>query len=309
MNRRHAITLLGASALAGLSSCRHPDPLRTFTAIAFGTDVHFQTHGITEAAFNDISEKCSLYLREFESLFSLYDPRSAISRLNRDGKLENPHPRFLELVRLALDYGKQTNGIFDITVQPLWNWRSKWKSANLTERTELEKSSWDETLALVDHRKVTATESIISFDKPGMAITLNAIAQGHATDEIISLLQQNGIKNALVNIGEYASLGLSPDGSPWEIELAANDEKVPLPSGRALAVSSGSGYTFDPEGRFHHIFRPSDGTNIRPKTSIIVTAPSATTADALATTFSIATTAERQATLEKFPDCDFREIK
>ncbi|MGJ8643132.1 MAG: FAD:protein FMN transferase [Luteolibacter sp.] len=308
MNRRRAITLLGASTLAGLSSCRRPDPLRTFTAIAFGTDVHFQTHGISEATFDDISEKCSLRLRDIESLFSLYDPESAISRLNRDGNLENPHPEFLKLVRLALSFGEKTNGIFDITVQPLWNWRTQWKSSNLTERAELEKSSWDETLALVDYRKVTATESAISFEKPDMAITLNAIAQGYATDEIISLLKRNGIKSALVNIGEYAAIGLAPDGAPWEIELAANGEKVPLLSGRALAVSAGSGYTFDPEGRFHHIFRPADGANTRPKSSIIVTSPSATTADALSTTFSIATTAERKAILKNFPNSDFLEI-
>ena len=116
-----------------------------------------------------------------------------------------------------------------------------------------------------------------------MAITLNAIAQGHATDEIIALLKKNGIENALVNIGEYAALGLAPDGNPWQVELAASGEKVPLTSGRALAVSSGSGYTFDPDGRYHHIFRPEDGANTRPGSSIIVTAPSATQADALAT--------------------------
>lgn len=309
MNRRHAISLLGASTLAGLNSCRRPDPLRTFNAVAFGTSVHFQTYGISEVTFNDISEKCSLRLHSIESLFSLYNPTSAISHLNRDGTLENPHPEFLKLVRLALDFGEKTNGIFDITVQPLWNWRSKWKSANLNERAELEKSSWDKTLNLVDYRKVAATKSVISFEKPDMAITLNAIAQGYATDEIISLLKRNGLQNALVNIGEYAALGVAPDGTPWEIELAANGEKISLPSDRALAVSSGSGYTFDPDGRFHHIFRPSDGANTRPKSSIIVTSSSATTADALATTFSITSSAERKAILKKFPNSDFLEIK
>ncbi len=306
MNRRHAITLLGAAALTG---CRRRAPLQTFSTIAFGTNVHFQTHGIPEPSFKDISEKCSLRLRVIESLFSLYDPDSAISRLNRDGKLENPHPEFLRLVRLALDLGAKTKGIFDITVQPLWDWRQKWKNADLEKRQTMSGVPWNRALALVDYREVTANEDSITFGKKGMAITLNAISQGYATDQIISLLKRNGVSNALVNIGEYAALGFAPDGKPWSVELTATGERIVLPPARALAVSAGSGHTFDPDGRFHHIFRPSDGTNTRPKTSIIVTAPTATIADALSTTLAIATETERAAILAKFPQGDFREIK
>ncbi len=89
MNRRQAITILGATALG---SCRRPDPLLTFSTIAFDTMVYMRTHGVTPASFHDLSEKCSLRLRVIESLFSLRDPGSAISRLNRDGTLDNPTP-------------------------------------------------------------------------------------------------------------------------------------------------------------------------------------------------------------------------
>ncbi len=306
MNRRHAITLIGAAALTG---CRRPATLQTFSTIAFGTDVHFQTHGIPKTSFADISEKCSLRLRVLESLFSLYDTESAISRLNRDGKLENPHPEFLRLVRRALDYAAETGGIFDITVQPLWDWRRKWKDADLETRNSMSETSWKSTLALVDYRNVSADTKAISFKKAGMAITLNAIAQGYATDQIISVLKRNGVANALVNIGEYAALGFAPDGATWKVELDATGENAALPPGRALAVSAGNGYTFDPEGRFHHIFRPEDGTNTRPDSTIVVTAPDATTADALSTTLAIATEEERNVILAKFPEADFREIR
>ena len=305
MNRRHAITLLGATALTG---CRRRAPLQTFSSIAFGTNVHFQTHGISKESLKDISEKCSLRLRVIESLFSLYDPDSAICRLNRDGKLENPHPEFLSLVRLALDLGAKTNGIFDITVQPLWDWRQKWKDADLEKRLTMSAAPWKKALALVDYREVIANEDTITFGKKGMAITLNAIAQGYATDQIISLLKRNSVSNALVNIGEYAALGFAPDRKPWSVKLAANGETIPLPPARALAVSAGSGHTFDTEGRFHHIFRPSDGANTRPKSSIVVTAPTATTADALSTTLAIATESERKTILKEFPEAGFKEI-
>jgi thiamine biosynthesis lipoprotein len=306
MNRRHAITILGAVAI---TSCRRRDPLRTFTGIAFGTDVHFQAHGISESVFKRLSAQCSARLREIESLFSLYDPASAISRLNREGNIENPSPEFLRLLRTAVEYGEKTGGIFDITVQPLWNWRQKWKEANLTERAAMEKTSWDEALALVDYQQLDITEAAIGFIKKGMAITLNGIVQGYATDQIIALLGKGGVSNALVNIGEYAALGSAPDGKPWSVELSASGERVALPSGSALAVSAGSGHTFDPEGRFHHIFRPADGANTRPKSTIVVTAPTATEADALSTTFAVASESERKEIITKFHKADFREIR
>lgn len=306
MNRRRAITLFGAAAL---TSCRRPDPLRTYSGFAFGTEVRFQLHGISEAAFGKLSAGCTARLREIESLFSLYEPASAISRLNRDGKLEDPPPEFLRLVRTALRFGEDTNGIFDITVQPLWDWRQKWKSANLAERATMATTTWDRALALVDYRELKVTETAIVFGKKGMAITLNGIVQGYATDEIISLLKRNGVTNALVNIGEYAALGVAPDGKTWSVELSDTGESIPLPAGRALAVSAGSGHTFDPEGRLHHIFRPADGMNTRPDSTILVTAPTATEADALSTTFTVASGAERRAILGKFPEADFREIR
>ena len=309
MNRRRAMTILGAVSLGGLPSCKRQPVLRTFSTFAFGTQVHFHTHSVSGTTFETVSRECDERLLEIESLFSLYDTESTISRLNRDGYLENPPAEFLHLVRTALEYGDKTGGVFDITVQPLWNWRQKWKEADTNERATMYSESWEQTLALVDYRNVRANEKSISFTKPGMAITLNGIVQGYATDQIVLLLRKHSVHNALVNIGEYAAIGNAPDGEPWNVELAATGKPLALPPGRALAVSAGSGHTFEPEGRLHHIFRPSDGVNTRPYSSIVVTAHTAALADTLSTTFTVASGAERRAILEKFPTADFREIK
>jgi thiamine biosynthesis lipoprotein len=305
MNRRRAITLLGA---ATLTSCRRTNPLRTFSDIAFGTDVGFQTHGISEAVFEKLSAECASRLREMESLFSLYDPGSTLSKLNREGRLDRPPAEFLALIQTALEYGGKTGGIFDITVQPLWDWRQKWKEANLSERTIMESTTWDEAIALVGYGQVSADENAIIFGNKGMGITLNAIVQGYATDRIAALLRKGGVTSSLVNIGEYAAMGNAPDGKPWSVEFSASGERIALPSGRALAVSAGSGHIFHPEGRFHHIFRPADGANTRPDSTIAVTAPTATMADALSTTLAIATKTERMVILGNFPKADFREV-
>ncbi len=304
MKRRRAIAVLGAATFAG---CRGVNPLRTFSDFAFGTAVHFRVHGISETDFQAISKKCSSRLREIEALFSLYDPQSFVSRLNESGRLDNAPEEFVELIQTSLEYGKQTEGIFDITVQPLWEWRKKWKDADLAEREKMSATTWDKALSLVDYREVTIKGRSIAFGKNGMAVTLNGIVQGYATDQIVSLLKKSGVTNALVNIGEYSALGAAPDGKPWRIELSATGKEIDLQSGRALAVSAGSGYTFDPDGRFHHIFRPSDGTNAKPASIIVVTASTSVEADALATTFVVANDEERREILKNFPSAEFQD--
>jgi thiamine biosynthesis lipoprotein len=308
MNRRRAMTLIGAATAGCFPSCRRPSEVRSFSDIAFGTEVGFKVHGMTGAGFERLTKESVGRLRELESWFSLYDSGSLISKLNRDGFVEAPE-KFTRLVREALAVGERTGGVFDITVQPLWNWRQAWKNADMAERRRLKGSTWKQALELVDYRKVSVSNRRVEFAMLGMAITLNGIVQGHATDEILALIRKHGGGHALVNIGEYAALGHGPDGDPWPVELAASGETVELASGRALAVSAGSGYTFDPDGRFHHIFRPSDGTNPRPHSTVVVTAPTATLADALATALAAASEDERGRILKEYPAAQLREIR
>lgn len=310
MNRRRALQLLGLST--AFAACSRKPELQTYTSVAFGTEVHFQAHGIPESLFKQVSLATTTRLAEIDSLFSLYNPGSAICRLNHDGYLENPHPEFLRLVRGAITFGQKTNGLFDITVQPLWNFRQEWKQASLPDRARLENDPWEQALSLVDYRRITVADDHISFTRPGMAITLNAIAQGHATDEVRNLLEQAGVNNALINIGEYAALGTAPNGQPWTIQIQTIAKtKIPksLAANQAIAVSAGYGHTFDPSARYHHIFRPSTGDNPKPQSTITVTAPSATAADALATTLAVADRSEQKAVLHSFPTAQFEEIE
>lgn len=308
MNRRRAISLLATSSLLGLSACQRSEPIKTFTGFAFGTDINFQLYGVSDHEFATLSNTCVTRLREIESLFNLQDAESMIHYLNRDGEVYDAPEEFVRLIETSLSIGSRTGGLFDITVQPLWDWRQKWKDADVIQRSILEGDAWQQALTLVDYRKVIITLNKVSFATPGMAITLNGIVQGYATEQIRGIFQKSGVKNALIDIGEYAAIGNAPDGKPWIVVISANNQSLELPSGRALAVSSGSGHTFDPEGRFNHIFRPIDGSNPASRKTIVITAPNATLADALSTTLSIASEAERRIILAKFPGVEFFEI-
>ena len=56
-----------------------------------------------------------------EDEFSLFRPWSALSQLNRHGRLARPSLDLRHLVAEAMRLGDLTGGAFDITVQPLWD--------------------------------------------------------------------------------------------------------------------------------------------------------------------------------------------
>jgi len=56
----------------------------------------------------------------------------------------------------------------------------------------------------------------------------------------------------------------------------------------ALAVSGGYGTTFEPTGRFHHIFDPQTGASANRLADAAVIGPRATTANGLATAICVA---------------------
>src|ERR1700759_2387104 len=55
-----------------------------------------------------------------DSILSLYRDDSEISRLNRDGFLDNPSWELRDLLNAGRRFSELSDGAFDISVQPLW---------------------------------------------------------------------------------------------------------------------------------------------------------------------------------------------
>ncbi len=211
-------------------------------------------------------------IRRLEGIFSIYLPTSDLSRLNRDGTLPAPPFELLECLSLAGAIHAASDGRFDPTVQPLWA-----AEAKATERghplTDSERAA---AKGLTGWAGVNLSADAISL-RPGMALTLNGIAQGYIADRVAALLSSHGLTRALIDTGELRAL---PEGR-WTVHLP--DREIPL-EGRAVATSSPLGMTFGGDGRTSHLIDPSLGRPIQPRwRSISVSAPSAGLADALST--------------------------
>ena len=134
------------------------------------------------------------------------------------------------------------------------------------------------------------TADRVRFARPGMAVTLNGIAQGYVTDRIAELLRMEGLESVLVDLGEARASGRHPDGRPWRAALSdpqggGDLRRLPLEN-RALATSAPGGFQFDRRGRFGHLFDPRTGEPTARYSSVSILAADATTADALSTAFA-----------------------
>jgi thiamine biosynthesis lipoprotein len=139
-----------------------------------------------------------------------------------------------------------------------------------------------------------------------MGITLNSVAQGFITDVIADMLRNEGFESAVVDLGEYRTIGRHPDGHPWRIGIrdgrnAGKIERTVDLADMALAVSGGYGTTFEPSGRFHHIFDPHTGMSANNVVDVAVIGPRATAADGLATAICAAGEARVAALLAAYP--------
>lgn len=212
-------------------------------------------------------------IRRLEGIFSLYLPDSALSRLNRDGALREPPFELLDCLTLAGAVHRASAGRFDPTVQPLW-------AAEAMARESGEPLTDVARSALLEHigwRSVALAPTAITL-KPGMALTLNGIAQGYIADRVANLLASHGLTRALIDTGELVAL---PEGD-WPVRLAARGGLALR--NRALATSAPLGMTFGGDGVTSHILDPQAGRPVLPRwRSITVSSHSAALADALST--------------------------
>jgi thiamine biosynthesis lipoprotein len=120
------------------------------------------------------------------------------------------------------------------------------------------------------------------------------------------MLRNDGFESAVVDLGEYRALGAHPDGHPWRIgirdALAASEvDRVIELDDMALAVSGGYGTTFEPTGRFHHIFDPQTGASANALADAAVIGPRATAANALAVAICVVGEARARALVDACP--------
>jgi FAD:protein FMN transferase len=226
-------------------------------------------------------------------IFSLFREDSEISRLNRDGHLNNPSWELRDQLTSGRQFSELSDGAFDVTVQPLWELYAAHFWTTTDKSPDIDATARGVAERLVDHRLVDISPHRITLGRPGMGVTLNSIGQGFVADRIADMLGERGFTHVYADLGEIRLIGDNPNGRPWRIGLC--DPKDPTRYGRVLdlediglAVSGGYGTPFEETGRYNHIFDPRTGLSADKMSAIAVTAPSAMIANGLATSIYVA---------------------
>jgi len=290
LTRRRVISILAASTalptLAGRAIAA-PVPYR-WQGIVLGAAADLTLYAEDRAAASEAVAAALAEIARLEAIFSLHQTDSALSRLNRAGRLEVAPFELRELLSQALQLADMSDGRFEPTVQPLWK---LYADHFAQPDADLAGPSVAELAAVgrsIDYRGVRFAGDAIVFDRPGMQVTLNGVAQGYISDRIGTLLKERGLTHALVNLGETLAIDRRSDGHAWTIGVPAPDDRTRLVtevevSAGAIATSAGRGLMFDASGRFNHIIDPRSLACADPDRSITVLAPSAAIADGLST--------------------------
>lgn len=237
-------------------------------------------------------------------LLNRHDSASAVCALNERGALRGPPPELVAVVRGAVEMYRITAGHFDVTVQPVVDLLRGLQVGRTVSEGEL-REAW----ALADISRLRVREGSIRLDEPGMGLTLDGIAKGHVVDCLATLLERRGLDRWLVDAGgDIRARGLNEEGRPWRIGV-----RDPLKHGdfpvvmelRAGAVATSGGYEnfFTEDRRTHHVVDTATRTSPLHTLSASVVAPTAMTADALATTALAMEPARAVAMIETLPGC------
>jgi FAD:protein FMN transferase len=250
--------------------------------LGLGTTLSLRAAHTSAAQADTALDAAVAAIRRVEASMNLHRADSELTRLNRQGFLDKPSEDLLTVLRTAQQVSQRSRGQFDVTVQPLWALHERARQQHrLPSAAEIGAAK-----QCVGWQHLNVGAERIELRRPGMALTCNGIAQGHATDAARAALRRHGVVNALINAGEYTAMGHNERDQAWTLGIEdPHDEQRLLAAlradGRAVATSADNRSAFTADHLHHHIFDPATGESPPALSSVTVLAPSAMLADAL----------------------------
>lgn len=270
-------------------------------ALAFGTTVSIAAvhadPGPALAAVRDALRR----IRAIDALMTVFRPESELSRLNAAGVLERPDPHLVRVLEFSQRLAAASDGAFDVTVQPLWSlFAAAARAGRLPSRDELARAR-----ARVGWAALEVSPRRVRLGRPGMAVTLNGVAQGYAADLAAEALREHGIIDALVDAGEHGAAGARQPREPWRIGVQHPRDPGALlgaieMDGRFVAASGDYEAPFTADRSHHHVFDPRTGFSPPHLSGAVVAAATGIEADALTKAMMVLDAPRARALLSRF---------
>jgi len=231
------------------------------TEFALNTVIKISAYGKDASTAVD---KALKEVHRIDDLMSAHKASSEVYALN-NSKGGVVSKEVFDIIKTAKDIWQKTDGAFDITLKPLSDlWNIKAENPKIPDNAEIENA-----LLRTGFEDVELNEESfsVSFKKDGMQIDLGGIAKGYAADRAATILKENGIENALIDLGgNVYAIGKNRNGKKWKIGLQTpwktRGEYFEVVEAKNKAVVTSGAYEryFEKGGKiYHHILNPETG--------------------------------------------------
>jgi len=198
-------------------------------------------------------------------------------------------PALCNVLALALDVARASDGAFDPTVGPL---TALWREARRIGRP-IADSARTAALARVGHRFVELDSAAhrVRFLRDSMRLDLGAVAKGWIIDEALTELRRHDVPAALVEAGgDLAVYGAPPGARGWRVSVArpTDDTVLVLTAGAVSTSGPAEQWIAGADGlRESHVLVPRTGRGVTDGRTVTVIGASAALTDALATALTL----------------------
>lgn len=282
--KRSVLTLFFVMAVLAASArpAVKPDLVRAEGSVdAMGSTYSIVIYGEDRERLQAIVAQGLEEARRLDHLLSNYLPDSEWSEVNRRaGEQTAPvSEELFQLLQACVEYSKQSEGAFDISVGPLMKvWGFYKGTGHLPHRAEVRGA-----LDRVGYRNILLDPKTrtVRFAQNGVELDPGGIGKGYAVDKIVDILKSNGIRSALVSAAGSSIYAFgNPPGEPgWRLNI--KDPKNPEKSvasvvlkNESLSTSGNYEKFFFAEGKLYsHIMDPRTGFPSEGMLSVSVIAP------------------------------------
>jgi thiamine biosynthesis lipoprotein len=280
-------------------------PYQMNSGMVFGT-----VYNISYECDSDLHQAIKAELQKVDNSLSPFNEHSVITAINQNQDVK-PDEMFLTVFNKAMEISRETGGAFDITVAPLVNaWGFGFKNGSQPNRQQV-----DSLRRLIGYEKVILKNDRIVKQSPDIMLDCSAIAKGYGSDVVARFLQQQGVKNFMVEIGgEVVTSGVNPQRLPWRIGVTKPTDDTLSIKGEIQSVlnvtdlamaTSGNYRNFYYKGgkKYAHTIDPQTGYPVQHSLlSATVLAKDCATADAYATSFMVLGIDGAKKVLERHPE-------
>lgn len=254
-----------ALCLFFLSACGRIS-LQEQQAYVFGTRVEVLVIGDEPA----LAQKAiATVLREFDRLHRAYHAwqDSELTVLNLAifrGRPQQVSDELADLIRDSQELARRGDNLFDPGIGQLikiWGFHADEFKAVLPPEAEVKQ-------LLAAHPSIqdlTVNGNTVTSRNRAVAIDFGGYLKGVALDRAAAILRQQGITNALINIGGNVMALGSKDGRPWRVGIQHPRQSGPLATveladGEAIGTSGDYQRYFELDGkRYSHLLDPRSG--------------------------------------------------